>query len=219
MGATDRTFYRSVAGSIAVDALTKQILTVGNTLLALPRFGGEIEPMTGLQGSFRPRTPYSGTTHTGCAAVDLSPYNWRNRLIVLDLLGADYMHRLKSEGDWPEHGHTMTRGLGCAAESLKWQLDQVRHGYSGLASGSKDRDAALRSGLWTLAVYQGRTGRLKASRGTHLMDGPSSTRTRVQAVKAGEMVTAIMEVRNRAGNLWFVTDQGLWGASAKWVKA
>lgn len=218
MSATTRTTYTSVAGTVAVDALTKQILTTANRLLALPTFGGEVEPMTALQGSYRPRTPYSGTTHTGCAAVDLTAYNWVNRLTVLDLLGADYMHRLKSEGDWAEHGHNMTRGLGCAAAALKWQLDQVRKGFSGLASGSKDRDAGLRSGLWTLAVYQGRTGRLTATRRTHLMDGPAASRQRVRTVNAGETVTALMEVRNRHGNLWFVTSEGLWGASTKWGK-
>lgn len=218
MSASTRTTYTSVAGTVAVDSLTKQILTIQNRLLALPQFGGEIEPMTATQGSYRPKTSYSGSTHTGCAVLDLTAYNWRNRLIVGDLLGADYMHRLKTEGDWPEHGHQMTRGMGCAADSLKAQIVEVRNGGDGLSGNRPDRDAHLRSGLWPLAVYQGRTGYVYAVKATRLYDGPASSRQVVVEVGKGERVNAIMEVRNRYGNLWFVTDQGLWGASGKWVK-
>lgn len=218
MSASTRTTYTSPAGTVAVDSLTKQILVTQNRLVRLPKFGGEEENITCTQGCFRPRTSYSGTTHTGCAVCDLTAYNWKNRLIVADLLGADYMHRLSSEGNWPEHGHQMTRGMGCAADSLKWQLAEVRAGRNGLANRGPDRDAHLRSGLWTLAIYQGRTGIIEASQATRVYDGPASSRTVVAEVVKGYRTNAIMEVRNRFGNVWFVTDRGNWGVSSKWVK-
>jgi hypothetical protein len=218
MSATTRTSYTSAAGKIAVDSLTKQVLTVANQLLALPQFGSESEPMTATQGSYRPRTSYSGSTHTGCAAVDLTAYNWANRVRVLDLLGIIGCHRTPSQGDWPPHVHAMTNGLGCAAASLKGQITEVMNGGDGLLGNKPDPDKARRSGLWPLAVYKGRTGKLKATSPTHLYDGPSSTRKLVADAPVGTVVQALMEVRNARGNVWFVTDTGLWGFSGKWAR-
>lgn len=217
MSASTRTTYKSSAGTIAVDSLMKQVLTVANQLLRLPKFGGEIENMTATQGSFRPSTPYSGTTHTGCAAVDLTAYNWRNRLVVLDLLGAIAGHRLPSEGNWPEHLHVMLNGMGCSAASLKGQIKEVMAGGDGLVGSRPDRDKALRSGLWPLAVYNGRTGKLKAVKKTNLRTGPSYDRKVIRSAIVGTQVNAIMEV-NVDGKRWFVTDQGEWGYSGKWAK-
>lgn len=218
MSASTRTFYQSTAGRVAVDSLTKQILLVGSRILALPEFGNESEePPTATQGSYRPRTTYSGTTHTGCAAVDLTAYNWRQRLQVFDLLGADLFHRLRTEGDWPEHLHMGTRGMGCAADSLQGQLAAVQRGKNGLANNGADRDANLRSKLWSLAVFEGRTGRVKALQGTNLRDGPAYSRKVVRATPKGTIVNAIMEV-SVSGVRWFVTDQGVFGASSKWSR-
>lgn len=218
MSATTRTTYTSPAGTIAVDSLTKQILVVRNRLLRLPRFGGEVEEVTATQGSYRPRTSYSGSTHTGCAAVDTTAYNWKNRLILGDLLGVTTCHRLRSEGPWPEHDHEMTRGLSCASASLKAQIAEVQAGGDGLSGSRPDRDRGLRSLLWPLAIYQGRTGRLVATQSTNLRDGPASSRAVLQSAPKGTTVNAIMEVRNKYGNVWFVTDKGMWGTAPKWVK-
>lgn len=219
MSASTRTTYRSSAGTVAVDSLTKQILVTANRLLKLDRFGGEEEPMTATQGSYRPRTSYSGSTHTGCAAVDLTAFNWKNRVTVLDLLGNIACHRTPSQGRWPYHLHIMTNGMGCAAASLKGQIAEVMRGGDGLVGSRPDPDARYRSGLWPLAVYQGRTGFLVSTESTRLYDGPASSRRVVAPVAKGYRVNAIMEVRNRYGNLWFVTDGGDWGMSSKWAKA
>lgn len=217
MSASSKTYYKSTAGSVAVDSLTKQVLTVANQLLSLPQFGGETEPMTATQGSFRPYTSYSGATHTGCAAVDLTAYNWENRLIVLDLLGMIYCHRLVSEGDWPEHGHAMLNGMGCASAALKGQIAELKRGGDGLAGDRPDRDRELRSLLWPLAVYNGRTGKLKATAKTNLRTGPSYERDIIRSAPVDTVVNAIMEV-NVGGDRWFVTDKGEWGFSGKWAK-
>lgn len=218
MTASDRTTYRSPAGVVAVDALTKQILTVANRLLALPQFGGENENMTATQGSFRPYTSYSGPTHRGCGAVDLTAWNWRNRVTVLDLLGIVPFHRTRSQGNWPEHLHVVTNGLGCVDKYARGQIDEAKAGGDGLRGNKADPDKNRRSGLWPLAVFEGRTGKLTATKTTHLYDGPAGSRKVLADAPVGTTVTAIMEVRNRFGNLWFVTDQGEWGVSSKWVK-
>lgn len=218
MSASTRTTYTSPAGTIAVDSLTKQILVVRNRLLRLDKFGGEVENVTATQGSYRPRTPYSGSTHTGCAAVDTTAYNWKNRLILSDLLGTTVCHRLRFEGSWPEHLHEMTRGMGCAAESLKGQIAELERGGDGLSGSRPDRDRELRSLLWPLAVYQGRTGILTATQNTRVYDGPGSSRNVVSEVAKGTKTNAIMEVRNKFGTLWFVTDKGNWGVSSRWAK-
>lgn len=218
MSASTRTTYTSTAGSVAVDSLTKQILLVLTRILALPQFGNEAEePPTATQGSYRPKTTYSGTTHTGCAAVDLTAYNWQQRLIWLDLLGVDAFHRLKIDGDWPEHLHCATRGMGCAANSLKGQNAAVMRGRNGLANNGVDRDASKRSKLWPLAVYEGRTGKVQAKQGTNLRDGPAYSRAIVRPAPKGTQVNAIMEV-NVDGEKWFVTDQGQFGYAGKWSR-
>lgn len=216
MSASTKVTYTSAAGSVYIDALTKQVLDVMNILVALPKFGGETEPMTATQGSWRPYTSYSGSTHTGCAAIDLTAYNWRNRLIVGDLCGIDVFHRLTTEGDWPEHDHCATRGMGCAARALQGQNASVKAGRNGLRDNAADRDAHLRSHLWSLAVFQGRRGVLTPTRPTRLYDGPAYSRAILKRGRLpGMKVNAIMEV-NVDGERWFVTDQGEWGFSAKW---
>lgn len=219
MSASSRTTYRSAAGAVAVDKLTAQVLDVANRLLSLDKYGAELEPMTATQGSWRPKTSYSGSTHTGCGAIDLTAYNWTNRVKVLDLLGIVACHRTPSQGDWPPHVHALTNGMGCLAASAQTQIREIMAGGDGLVGSKPDPDAGRRSGLWPLAIYRGRTGRLKATSVTHLYDGPSSTRRVLADVPVGTVVAAIMEVRNSHGNVWFVTGQGEWGYAGKWVKA
>lgn len=218
MSASTRTTYTSSGGSIAVDSLTKQILTVANKLLALPKYGGEEEPMTATQGSYRPRTSYSGSTHTGCAAVDLTAWNWQNRVGVLDLLGIIGCHRTPDQGNWPYHIHIMTNGMGCAAASLKGQIAEVMHGGDGLFGNRPDPDRRLRSLLWPLAVFEGRTGKVSAKQNTHLYAKPTYDSQVLTQAPLGTAAKALMEV-NVGGKRWFVTSNGEWGYSGKWVAA
>lgn len=217
MSASTKTSYKSVPGTIAVDSLSKQIIVVVNRLIRLPEFGGESEDMWGLQGSFRPYTSYSGSTHTKCGAEDFTPYNWKNRLQLFDLCGIDAFHRLETDGDWNEHLHCATRGLGCNAPALSGQSESLKAGRNGLRNNGPDRDRKLRSLLWPLAVYQGRTGHVVATKSTNLYDGPAGSRRVLRAAPKGTRVNSIMEVRNNHDNIWFVTDKGEWGFSGKWA--
>lgn len=212
------TSYTSPAGSVKIDHLTKQILVVMNKLLALPAWGGEIENATCMQGSCRPYTSYSGATHTKCGVEDLSPYNWRNRFYWLDLLGQVPFHRTPSQGNWAEHVHSVTNGLGCVHYTAQGQIASAKDGRDGLRGNHVDPDKDRRSGLWPLAIFQGRIGKLEADVATRLFDGPASTRQVIEIAPIGYQVNALMEVRNRFGKVWFVTDRGLWGYAPKWSK-
>lgn len=210
--ATDRIWY----GSHQVDQLTLQIIRTADRLLSLPKYGDEHEPMTVMQGSFRPYTTYSGPTHRGGGVVDITAWNWQNRVQVLDLLGAVAFHRTKAQGFAP-HIHFVVNGLGTVDPYAQGQITSAKNGHNGLNGNGVDPDKNLRSGLWPLAVYAGRTGVLTATANTTLRDGPSSKRKALCSVSAGTQVTALMEVRNGAGNKWFVTDCGAFGYSAKWA--
>lgn len=209
--------YTSPAGTVQVSALTKQIFTVTNRLLRLDKYGGEEENMTCTQGGWRPWTSYSGPTHRQ-DAEDLTPWNWRNRFYWLDLLGHVPFHRTPDQGGWVEHIHTLCNGLSCVDPYAKGQIAECKNGGDGLKGSKPDPDAKLRSGLWPLAIYQGRTGILTAMQATQVYDGPASTRRVVATVPKGTKTNAIMEVRNRFGNVWFVTDKGNWGLASKWTK-
>lgn len=203
-------------GNHQLDHLTLQIVRAADKLLALPTFGGEREPMTIMQGSFRPKSTYSALTHAGTGVIDVTPFNWKNRVIVFDLLGAVAFHRVKAQGFDP-HIHVVVDGLGTVHPSAQAQIAECKNGGDGLLGSQPDPDKALRSGLWPLAVYNGRRGVLTASVNTGLYDGPESSRKRMCSVQAGTKVTALMEVRNAAGNKWFVTDCGGWGYAGKWA--
>lgn len=213
MNASDQLVYQ---GKI-FDRLTLQIIHTGDRLLGLPKFGDEEEPVTWTQGSFRPYTSYSGPTHRGCGAGDATDYNWMNRVIIWDLLGMVAFHRSPNQGNWPYHVHCVVNGFGCVDPYAKGQILSAKSGHNGLKGNGPDPDKHLRSGLWPLAVFGGRTGPIHAERATTLYDGPSSKRVKLRAVPLGTKVNAIMEVRNLNDNIWFVTEEGEWGHSAKWA--
>lgn len=199
------------------DLLTLQVIHTADTLLALPKYGAEVEPATWTQGSFRPWTNYSGPTHRRCGAGDATAWNWRNRVIVFDLLGMVGFHRTPKQGPWPEHVHLVLNGFSCVDPYAQDQIKSAMNGRDGLKGNRKDPDRNLRSRLWPTPVFEGRIGLLSPNTVTHLYDGPSSTRKKLRVASTSTAVVAIMEVVNQSGHTWFVTDKGEWGYSPKWV--
>jgi hypothetical protein len=110
-----------------------------------------------LQGSWRPITSYSGTSHTGAAVVDLGyagmGYSTRAQQtkyrFVLRKLREVGRQATFGRGPWnvqadgtgymPLHYHTIDLDTHGAASSAVWQAQQYRYGYDGLHSGTKDR--------------------------------------------------------------------------------
>lgn len=60
---------------------------------------------TMLQGGFRPKTSYSGTTHTKGGVGDLTPDDADNKIRVFSSLGCYPYHRAYWPGVWEEHVH------------------------------------------------------------------------------------------------------------------
>jgi hypothetical protein len=188
---------------------------VANRLLSLKKYGGETPPMNGLQGCWRPWTSWSGPTHRGCGTVDVSAWNWENRVVVLDMLGMVPFHRTPDQGFSP-HIHMVLNGMGCVDPYAQGQIVSCKNGRDGLKANGRDPDILLRSHLWPLAVYQGRTGMLRASRNTNLRALPTYNSNIVKVCPITTRVNAIMEV-NVGGDHWFVTDTGGWGFAGKWA--
>lgn len=103
------------------------------------------------QGSWRPRTPYSGTTHTGAGVGDFYVYG-------MSTMSAEKLHEitrlLRREGrqaaflrgpfcDMPWHWHTLdldTHGMdNHPGYGAVWQVGEYRAGNDGLVGGRNDR--------------------------------------------------------------------------------
>jgi len=107
------------------------------------------------QGSWRPYTDYSGTSHTGASVVDLQyagfygEYGFTTRaerdkakyvLRMLRLVGRQAaMLRGKADG-MVNHYHVMDLDTTGAAETVRYfQVPQYRLGYNALDAGVRDR--------------------------------------------------------------------------------
>ena len=142
------------------------------------------------------------------------------------MLGMVPFHRTRIQGNWTPHIHTVLNGMGCVDPYARGQIVECKNGGDGLKGGLPDPDIHLRSGLWPLARYQGRTGKLRALAGTHMRSLPTYNSDNLGTKVIGQTVNALMEVRvpaeyigGKADQIWFVTDQGEWGISSKWKAA
>ncbi|MGN8741797.1 hypothetical protein ACTNC4_09485 [Collinsella sp. HCP3S3_B8] len=120
------------------------------------------------QGSWQPRSPYSGSTHTGDGVVDLSirhhltPPQRKAVLRACRQVGFAAWHRMPSRS-WVEHHHlvlmppdqtTNTEGL---AASAMVQVSHYRRGLDGLVGKDRDPDPWRPSPLLSWEQYQQRT--------------------------------------------------------------
>lgn len=125
-------------GTVVTDALTRKAIREAERRLGFK--------LHFTQGSFRPRTPYSGTTHTGAGSldVDTSPDGkwWGRRKTnhvagVLRRVGFAAWPRDERDG-MGRHIHAERIGPGLST-SAQWQVDEYDAGRSGLSSGKRDR--------------------------------------------------------------------------------
>jgi len=66
--------------------------------------------LTVVQGKNPGGVSASAGTHDGIGVVDLSPFDWRNKVAVGRKHGLDIWHRMPSEGPWAEHCHGVIHG-------------------------------------------------------------------------------------------------------------
>jgi hypothetical protein len=86
-----------------------------------------------IQGGFRPRTSYSGSSHAG-DAIDTQ---WtRSTLRALRSSGVYAWHRTPAQGPWSHHIHGIPKkGFGYPGGSGKWQQADAARGGNGLWTG------------------------------------------------------------------------------------
>ena len=160
-----------------------------NTLKTAQRLDGSYFPV--IQGGFRPRTSYSGSSHAG-DAVDT---RWDpSRLRAMHRAGVYAWHRTPAQGPWGHHIHGIPKkGFGYPAGSGKWQQGDAARGGNGLARGSQSTTRGvhwvgedgpeLHATKTGDKVYSSRDSAASAGRGVtvHLDLGDGLTR-RIQGV-------------------------------------
>lgn len=85
----------------------------------------------------------SSGTHLKGRAVDLPPWDWRNKMAAAKKVGFAVWYRPAVPGLWPEHLHmvlilnTLTNGTGIAASALR-QIGSFLRGRNGLVGDGPD---------------------------------------------------------------------------------
>lgn len=140
MGQYDRVTFEGVR----VTRRQRQALKQGANPVILKRFNKLLHPY---QGSWRPKTDYSGTTHTGAGVCDLYVYGmstmkWDDLKEITRLIRREARQAAFLRGPFcnmPWHWHVLdidTHGMDEWAATS--QIPAYRKGLDGLSGGGKD---------------------------------------------------------------------------------
>lgn len=160
----------TLAPGIVTDARTADMLAE-----AARRFG---TPISLAQGSYRPATSYSGSTHGGGGAVDVRTVPLRDhaekmRLVrALRLVGFAAWYRTPIPGLWGEHIHCIAIGCPDLSRAAEGQVAQYRAGTNGLDDHGKDPQAGLGIEPRTWEKYQRQWPTITAATGARVFDVP-----------------------------------------------
>jgi len=117
-------------GPEKVDRRTAAMLTVMEEKL-----GYELSVVQG----FDPLGGVSASAGThGHGAVDLAPFDWRNKVAVGRKVGFDIWHRMPNEGPWAEHEHGIDHGNKRLTGPAQRQTVQYDNKTNGLANFGPD---------------------------------------------------------------------------------
>lgn len=95
--------------------------------------------LTVVQGSYNTGgVSASAGTHDGGGAVDLSPWDWQNKVRELRRTGFAAWHRPAIPGVWNEHIHAVLIGNRKLAPAARVQVDEYLRGENGLANHGPD---------------------------------------------------------------------------------
>lgn len=159
-----------LGGGITTDARTAAMLAE-----AARRFG---KPLSFSQGSYRPVTSYSGSTHAGGGAVDVRTVPLRNRaekmrlLRALRLVGFAAWYREPIPGLWGEHIHAIAIAGPDLSRSAQWQVSEYRAGRDGLSGRGPDPQAGLNVAPRTWEKYQRQWPTITGRTGARVFDVP-----------------------------------------------
>ena len=191
---------------------TLSILTAANIILQnSSRYGKEKSNISLTQGGYnKGGVAASAGTHDGGGAIDITAYNYKNRVKVLRILGVAAWYRPTRKNVWSQHIHGIVCGDGTASRGAQAQVNEYYHGGDGLVGSAKDPDWRPRS-LPILFVApwdkRGEVGIYTANQDTRLMDEPNSSSTLRGVLKLGSTVN-IVAVVNVSGVLWAISSNG-----------
>lgn len=199
-------------GGKTVNNGTRAILEAANVILQnSPHYGREKEGMTIVQGSYNGGgVAASAGTHDGGGAFDLTPFNDKNRVKVLRLLGTTTNIRPTIRGLWSRHLHGIVVGDGSASRGAKGQATEYLGGGDGLRGNAKDPD-------WRPSVLpilfvapwdsRGKPGKRYLTKDQTRRSQPSSKSSSRGSSKKGALFT-VAAVLNVKGTLWAVNIEG-----------
>ena len=90
------------------------------------------------QGSYNSGVSASAGTHDGGGAVDLSAFDWKNKVHAGRAVGFAMWHRPAIAGLWPEHIHGIAIGDKEMSSGAAAQVVDYRNHRDGLASHARD---------------------------------------------------------------------------------
>jgi hypothetical protein len=205
MSFSTRTTYQGKA----VNQGTLAILTAANILLSQPEFGGEKEPLTLIQGGYnKGGVKASAGTHDGGGAIDITTFNYKNRIKVFRLLGVAIWHRYTIPGLWSAHLHGIVCGDGSASSGAKAQVKEYYNKQDGLAGSGADKDWRPYK-VPILFRFGGSKAVHYVTKATTGNEQPYSKSKHLKSLPVGTKFTPVAWVKNAYGNYWAVNKQGL----------
>jgi hypothetical protein len=95
--------------------------------------------LTVLQGSYNAGgVSQSAGTHDGGGAVDLAPYDWKDKVAALRRVGFAAWHRPAIPGTWGEHIHAIAYGDRDLSPAAAAQIADYQNHLDGLAGSNYD---------------------------------------------------------------------------------
>ncbi len=108
------------------------------------------------QGSYRPRTSYSGGTHMGGGALDVNgPRGWATAVRALRGAGFAAWHRTPAQGPWGHHIHALAIGDRELSPSAAGQVRSFQSGGTGLRGLANGGIVKARPGGTPVVVGEG----------------------------------------------------------------
>lgn len=162
-------------------------------LFAAQKIAGVIFAAT--QGSFRPATSYSGTTHTGAGAIDIANPSM-GQLIALRSVGAAAWDRT-GKGNWIPHIHAIFPVPGISGSAAGQYADYLRggDGFGGADNGPRGLAGKVSSELIKLIQSMGDAATtlfMNPKQGiTDLLQGALSKLSSIEGTQWGKAIAGI----------------------------
>lgn len=160
---TTRTDLVTTAGPNGPVVLAKRVRAL---IDSAAKEAGLPSPVAYSQGSYRPVTPYSGTTHHGGGAADVRVWNIPAAkiepfVVALRKRNAIAWYRTESQG-FARHVHLIVADEPDLSTGAKWQVSDWKRGGNGLSGTHAGPDyhprPVPRSWPWEPPAYPGRIG-------------------------------------------------------------